>query len=156
MAGEAEVRKASEEFYSALSRMTNGDAGPLANIWSHNAEVTTMHPIGGREVGRDEVRGSWEQVAELCSAGKSKNASRAWRSFTNASASGNECLGFVSRIHRHGLSLLRRFRHRLRSPASIRRLSQAVVTQIPSYLVTVLGPAHGPMWALPTFWPASA
>ena len=69
MAGEAEVRKASEEFYSALSRMTNGDAGPLANIWSHNAEVTTMHPIGGREVGWDEVRGSWEQVAELCSAG---------------------------------------------------------------------------------------
>lgn len=65
-----EVRKASEQFYAALNRLLNGDAGPMADIWSHSAAVTTMHPIGGREVGWDHVRGSWEQVAKLASDGK--------------------------------------------------------------------------------------
>jgi uncharacterized protein with GYD domain len=51
------------KFYSALDRMLNGDAGPLGDIWSHSATVTTMHPIGGREVVWDQVRGSSEQVA---------------------------------------------------------------------------------------------
>jgi ketosteroid isomerase-like protein len=67
---EDEVRKASEQFYAALNRMLNGDAGPLGNIWSHSAAVTTMHPIGGREVGWDNVRQSWEQVARIASEGQ--------------------------------------------------------------------------------------
>jgi hypothetical protein len=29
-----------------------------------------MHPIGGREVGSDQVRGSWEQVAQLATHGQ--------------------------------------------------------------------------------------
>jgi len=62
--------KASEQFYAALNHMLNGDAGPLADIWSHSATVTTMHPIGGREVGWDQVRGSWEKVAQLATDGK--------------------------------------------------------------------------------------
>ena len=70
MSTETEVRKASEKFYAALNRMVNGDAGPLVDIWSHRAAVTTMHPIGGREVGWDAVRGSFEQVARLSSDGK--------------------------------------------------------------------------------------
>src|ERR1700747_3925108 len=65
MAIENDVRAASEEFYSALNRMLNGDAGPLAT-------VTTMRPIGGREVGWDQVRGSWEQVAQLATEGRVK------------------------------------------------------------------------------------
>lgn len=65
-----EVRKASEQFYAALNRMLNGDAGPLTAIWSHSAAVTTMHPIGGREVGWDQVRGSWENVAKVASDGQ--------------------------------------------------------------------------------------
>ncbi|HEX9879665.1 MAG TPA: nuclear transport factor 2 family protein [Candidatus Binatia bacterium] len=69
---ENEVRKASKQFYAALNRMVNGDAGPLENIWSHSAAVTTMHPIGGREVGWDKVRASWEQVAKLASQGQVK------------------------------------------------------------------------------------
>src|ERR1700694_1965392 len=69
---ENDVRAASEKFYSALNRMLNGDAGPLGDIWSHSATVTTMHPIGGREVGWDQVRGSWEQVAKLSSGGQVK------------------------------------------------------------------------------------
>ena len=72
MSAEDEVRDASNKFYAALNRMANGDAGPLAGIWSHSATVTTMHPIGGREVGWDQVRKSWEQVAELTSEGQVK------------------------------------------------------------------------------------
>ena len=41
----------------------------MADIWSHGAAVSTMHPIGGRETGWDEVRGSFEGVAGLASGG---------------------------------------------------------------------------------------
>lgn len=58
MSTEAEVRKASKQFYAGLNRMVNGDADPLADIWSHSAAVTAMHPIGGRQVGWDAVRAS--------------------------------------------------------------------------------------------------
>lgn len=70
MSIEDEVRKASGQFYAALNRMLKGDAGPLTDIWSHGATVTTMHPIGGREVGWDAVRASFEKVAQLASDGK--------------------------------------------------------------------------------------
>lgn len=52
--------------------MINGDASVLADIWSHDSTVTTMHPIGGRQVGWDQVRISWEQVAKLASGGQLK------------------------------------------------------------------------------------
>ena len=67
---EDEVRKASKQFYAGLNSMANGDSGPLANIWSHDAGVTTLHPIGGRDIGWAAVRGSFEQVAKLASKGK--------------------------------------------------------------------------------------
>lgn len=70
MTAEEGVRAASGKFYAALDRMLNGDAGPLAEIWSHGATVTTMHPIGGREVGWDQVRNSWEQVAQISTDGQ--------------------------------------------------------------------------------------
>ena len=69
MSAENEVRKASEKFYAALNRMVNGDADPLVDIWSHSEAVTTMHPIGGREIGWDAVRESFEEVARLSSDG---------------------------------------------------------------------------------------
>ena len=72
MTAQDEVRAASEKFYAALNRMVNGDAGPLADIWSHGASVTTMHPIGGREVGWDQVKNSWEQVAQIAKNGQVK------------------------------------------------------------------------------------
>ena len=61
MPAEDEVHKASTQLYAALNRLVQGDAGPLTDIWSHSATVTAMHPIGGREVGWDNVRGSFEQ-----------------------------------------------------------------------------------------------
>jgi len=70
MSAEDEVRKASKQFYAGLNRMANGDAAPLADIWSHSAAVTAMHPIGGRQVGWDAVRATFEQVAQLASDGK--------------------------------------------------------------------------------------
>jgi ketosteroid isomerase-like protein len=70
MSAEDEVRKASERFYVALNRMANGDALPMSDIWSHGAAVTAMHPIGGRQVGWDEVRNSFQQVAAIASGGR--------------------------------------------------------------------------------------
>ncbi len=72
MSTEDQVRKASEQFYAALNRMANGDASLMADIWSHSTTVTTMHPIGGRQVGWDEVKEPWGQVAQLASDGQIK------------------------------------------------------------------------------------
>ena len=69
MSAEDEVRTASAQFYAGLNSMMAGDAAPLADAWSHSASVSTMHPIGGRQTGWDEVRGSFEQVAQLASGG---------------------------------------------------------------------------------------
>jgi len=69
MSTEDEVRTASAQFYAALNSMMVGDAAPLTAVWSHSASVSTMHPIGGRQTGWDEVRGSFEQVAQFASGG---------------------------------------------------------------------------------------
>ncbi len=70
MSTEDQVRKASEQFYAALNRVANGDASSMADVWSHSANVTTMHPIGGREVGWGEVKEPWGQTAQLLSDGQ--------------------------------------------------------------------------------------
>ena len=70
MSREDEVRNASKQFYAGLNRMANGDASPLADIWSHGAAVTAMHPIGGRQVGWEAVKASFDKVAQMASEGK--------------------------------------------------------------------------------------
>jgi ketosteroid isomerase-like protein len=70
MAIEDDVRAASSSFYAALNGMLGGDASSLGAIWSHGATATTMHPIGGREIGWDQVRNSFEQVARLAQGGQ--------------------------------------------------------------------------------------
>ena len=72
MSAESEVRAASEKFYSALNHMATGDAGPMAQAWSHGATVTTMHPLGGRETGWDKVGPTWSEVAKIASGGQVK------------------------------------------------------------------------------------
>src|ERR671912_441978 len=65
MAAEDEVRQASEQFYAALnSTLDGGDSGPMEQIWSHGSDVSAMHPPGGRILGWEEVRDSWEQAAQ--------------------------------------------------------------------------------------------
>jgi SnoaL-like domain len=63
MAAGDDVRQASQQFYAALNRMRNGDAGPMTAVWAHRPDVTTMHPVGGREVGWEQIRPVWEQLA---------------------------------------------------------------------------------------------
>ena len=70
MTAEDEVRTASKEFYAALNRMLGGDASSLGDIWSHDATITTMHPIGGREIGWEQVKASFEQVARSSTGGR--------------------------------------------------------------------------------------
>jgi ketosteroid isomerase-like protein len=60
MATQDDVRAVSDRFYSGLSRM---DVAALPEIWSHSDDVTTMHPMGGEQVGWEEVRTSFEQAA---------------------------------------------------------------------------------------------
>jgi ketosteroid isomerase-like protein len=60
MSAQDDVKAASDRFYSALSRM---DVEQLPELWSHSGSVTTMHPMGGEQVGWQAVRESFEQAA---------------------------------------------------------------------------------------------
>jgi ketosteroid isomerase-like protein len=70
MPAEEDVRKASKQFYNALTRMAKGDADQIGEIWLHDETPTAMHPIGGRDVGWKAVKNSFEQVAGLATDGK--------------------------------------------------------------------------------------
>jgi ketosteroid isomerase-like protein len=69
VAAEDDVRAASDQFYGALEAMANGDASSMAAIWSHDDDVTTMHPIGGRDEGWDAVSESFAGVASASADG---------------------------------------------------------------------------------------
>ncbi len=70
MAAEDDIRATSIRFYSALNRMLNGETASMIEIWAHDPTVTTMHPIGDRQVGWDKVRQSWEQFAGIATGGE--------------------------------------------------------------------------------------
>jgi ketosteroid isomerase-like protein len=72
MSAEDEVRNASNQFYAALNKMVNGSSQSLSDIWSHSPAVTTMHPIGGRQVGWKDVWATWDQTAQVASEGQVK------------------------------------------------------------------------------------
>lgn len=72
MSVESEVRSASEKFYAALNRMANGEAGTMTDVWSHSADATALHPIGGRDDGWEKIRGSFDNVASIASDGQIK------------------------------------------------------------------------------------
>ena len=65
-----EVQHASDQFYAALNSVFAGDLGPMENIWSHAEDCVIMHPLGGRQLGWDEVRESWEQLAGAITSGE--------------------------------------------------------------------------------------
>jgi len=65
-----DVRDTSLRFYAALTRMAQGDARPMAEVWSHGTAVSTMHPIGGCELGWEQVREPWSKVAEIAAGGE--------------------------------------------------------------------------------------
>ena len=70
MSAHDDVKAASAQFYAALNQMLTGHQGSMDAIWSHGASATTMHPIGGREVGWDNIRPVWDQVASIASGGQ--------------------------------------------------------------------------------------
>jgi hypothetical protein len=63
--GEADLRAANGQFYAALRAVIAGDGSAMDGIWAHEPGVTTMHPLGGRQVGWDAVRASWQQVSGI-------------------------------------------------------------------------------------------
>jgi ketosteroid isomerase-like protein len=65
-----EVREASQRFYSALNATLKGQNGPMTNAWAHDASVSSMHPIGGREAGWDQVAAAFAGVGGISSDGK--------------------------------------------------------------------------------------
>ena len=69
MSAKDEVRQISQRFYAALNRMVEGDADDMAEVWSHRADVTTHHPVGGRQIGWKAVADSWNGVADMSSNG---------------------------------------------------------------------------------------
>ncbi len=69
MAADDQVRAASTLFYKALTEMAQGTAGSMVDVWFHGDAVTAMHPIGGRQVGWEAVRDSFDQVAALSTRG---------------------------------------------------------------------------------------
>jgi ketosteroid isomerase-like protein len=72
MATEDQVRQASDQFYAALNQMlSTGDSGPVTAAWSQGQQGSTMHPLGGREVGRDQVLATLKQAGPVFSEGRS-------------------------------------------------------------------------------------
>jgi ketosteroid isomerase-like protein len=70
MSTEDEVREASKRFYAALNSMFIQKNSPMADVWVHDSTVTAMHPIGGRQIGWEQVRQSFEQVGGLAGGGE--------------------------------------------------------------------------------------
>jgi ketosteroid isomerase-like protein len=64
MAVEDEVRQASDSFYAALNQLLKGNPSSMSEVWSHGGDVSTMHPIGGREIGWDQVWQTWQQTSQ--------------------------------------------------------------------------------------------
>ena len=69
MSAETEVREVSTRFYDALSRMANGERGTMTAFWTHGPSGTTMHPIGGRQEGWDDISASFDGVASAAEGG---------------------------------------------------------------------------------------
>lgn len=59
------VAKAVAQFYVALNTMFTGDVTPMKDVWSHQDDVTYMGPVGGMQVGWDQVEEYWQGQAAL-------------------------------------------------------------------------------------------
>ena len=64
-----EIREASQRFYAALNAVVKGENGAMADAWAHDATVSSMHPIGGRETGWDQVAAAFAGVGGIASKG---------------------------------------------------------------------------------------
>ena len=67
---ETAVREAVARFYVAVNTMFRGDIMPMKPVWSHAEDVTYMGPMGGFEVGWNQVLANWEQQTKMKLGGK--------------------------------------------------------------------------------------
>jgi ketosteroid isomerase-like protein len=69
--GTADVQAVSTRFYAALNNMLAGApaSGAIAPLWLDAPGVTALHPIGGRDTGRDVLTRAFDGVASLASGG---------------------------------------------------------------------------------------
>jgi len=63
MSDHDEIAGAGARFYAALNALFEGDAAPMAEVWSHADDVTYMGPDGGFQVGWKDVLAEWEKQA---------------------------------------------------------------------------------------------
>lgn len=59
----AELLAASAGFYAALNAVFRGDAGPMAEVWSHGEDINYMGPTGLRQSGWKAVHAEWKTQA---------------------------------------------------------------------------------------------
>lgn len=61
---EADLRTATETFYSALAEVLVGDATAMLEFWSHEPDVSYIGPMGGLLVGWQDIATAWVEQAE--------------------------------------------------------------------------------------------
>lgn len=61
----AEVLLATNEFYSALQAVFEGNVTQMENIWSHTDDVTYLGPQGGMLKGWNQVLNAWKKQAAM-------------------------------------------------------------------------------------------
>jgi ketosteroid isomerase-like protein len=64
--------RVSERFYEALNQLVQGNPAPMFEVWSHAPDVSTMHSLGGREIGWEQVQQGWEQASQGLARGKAE------------------------------------------------------------------------------------
>ena len=67
---EQDLRKANDQFYSALNTMFTGDVEPINTIWSHRNSITYMGPFGGSMTGWDAIGAEFKKTASMKLGGK--------------------------------------------------------------------------------------
>lgn len=64
------VRKAHDQFYSALNVLFTGNSGPMESLWSHSDSIAYMGPAGGTLIGWSQVQQEWTSQASKKWGGK--------------------------------------------------------------------------------------
>ena len=110
MSVESEVRAASAKFYSALNHMAKGDAGPLAEVWSH----------GGSDLIAAHALILAERAARLSSEAR---AAQVETDLTHAQATASSADALIARL-RLEIEKLRRTLYGVRSERKERLIDQ--------------------------------
>jgi ketosteroid isomerase-like protein len=67
MTNQSAVEEASERFYAALNLCCNGDPSSMADVWWHDDDVSSGHPMGTWVHGWDSVWLTWLEFSKVLS-----------------------------------------------------------------------------------------